>query len=63
MNDMKIKFISKNKDGNYYIGYTIPVQRGMGHQKVEELIIIGMHKDEFPRFCKEHNIIIKGEKE
>ena len=56
---MKLKFISKNKDGNYYVGYTIPVKRGMGHQKVEELILIGMNKEKFGDFCKKHNIIIK----
>lgn len=49
---MKVKFISKNKDGNYYVGYTIPVQRGMGHQKVEELIVIGMNKENLAIFAR-----------
>ena len=40
----QIEFISRNKDGNYYVGYRINVSRGMhgktkGH--VDELIIVG----------------------
>ena len=59
---MNLKFISKNKDGNYYIGYTIPVKRGIkGKTKavVEELIIIGMNKNKFNDFCIKHNIKIR----
>lgn len=59
---MKIEFISKNKDDNYYIGYKIPVKRGIkGKTKetVNELIIIGINKNKFKDFCKTHNILIK----
>lgn len=56
-----IKFISKNKDGNYYIGYSVNAPRGMhgkdkGH--VEELIIVGMNKSKFKDFCKREGIEI-----
>lgn len=60
----KIEFISRNKDGNYYIGFKVPVKRGIrGKTKavVEELIIVGMHKDKFKDFCKNNNIEYKGE--
>ena len=55
----KPEFISKNKDGNYYIGFRVPVKRGIkGKTKavVDELIIIGIHKDKMKDFCKEHGI-------
>lgn len=56
---MKLVFIHQNKDGNYYIGYKIPVQRGIkGKNKsvVEELIIVGMHRSKLKDFLKKHNI-------
>lgn len=61
-----IAFIHTNKDGNYYVGYRVKVQRGIigkNKSKVDELIIVGMHKDDFPAFCKKHHIIIKESKE
>ncbi len=57
-----IAFIQTNEDGNYYVGYRVKVQRGIrgkNKSKVDELIIVGMHKDDFPAFCKKHHIIIK----
>lgn len=56
---MEIQFISKNKDGNYYIGFKQNVARGIrgktrGH--VDELIIVGMNKSKFKEFCKHYNI-------
>lgn len=59
---MKIKFISKNKNGDFYVGYIIPVQRGIKgktRSKVNELIIVGVPKAEMPKFCRDHNIKIK----
>ena len=60
----KIEFVSRNKDGNYYVGFRVPVKRGIrGKTKavVDELIIVGMHKDKFKDFCKKNNIEYKGE--
>lgn len=59
---MQLEFISRNKDGNYYVGYTIPVQRGIKgktRSKVNELIIIGIPKSKFRKFCKETKIYLK----
>lgn len=56
---MKLKFISKNKDGNYYVGFIVPVQRGIKGKtksKVDEVMIIGIHRDYFPKWAKEHGI-------
>ena len=33
-----------NKDGNFYFLFRVQVQRGMGHQKADELLIYGMNK-------------------
>lgn len=41
-----------NADGNLYIFYRHLVQRGMGHQLVEELLIIGMNKSRISDFLK-----------
>lgn len=59
---MELQFISKNKDGNYYIGFKVPVKRGIRGKtkgKVDELVIVGVHRDQFPKWCKEHNIKYK----
>lgn len=55
---MKLEFISKNKDGNYYIGYRVPVKRGIRGKEdtVDELVIIGMPKDRMEAFCQKHGI-------
>lgn len=61
---MQLEFISRNKDGNYYVGYKIVVQRGIKgktRSKANELIIIGVPKSKFKEFCKEHDIILKGD--
>ena len=58
---MKIEFISRNRDGNYYIGFKVPVKRGIRGKtrgKVDELIIVGINQKQFPQWCKEHNIIV-----
>lgn len=54
---MTIEFVSKNKDGNFYIGYKVNVARGIrgkdkGH--VDELIIIGLNKEKFQEFVIQH---------
>lgn len=47
-----------NQDGNIYIFYLHLVQRGMGHQLVKELLIIGMNKSRISDFLKRKNAII-----
>lgn len=59
MSDMNIKWISKNNNGDYYIGYTVSVTRGIRGKtkgKVDELLIIGLPKAELEGFCNKHNI-------
>ena len=63
---MKIKWISKNDNGDFYVGYTVSVQRGIRGKtkgKVDELLIIGIPKNQFKEFCNKHalnyNEIIK----
>ena len=56
---MRIKFITRNKNGDYYVGYTIPVKRGIkGKDKaiVDELLIMGVPKSKWPEFAKIHHI-------
>ena len=60
---MEIVFISQNQDGNYYVGYRVPVQRGIKgktRSKVNELLIMGIPKSKMPDFCKKHNIELGG---
>lgn len=58
-----IVFISKNKDGNYYIGFKTKVKRGIHGKEVHanELIIVGMNKNKFQEFCEKHNIEVDYE--
>ena len=59
---MNIEWISKNKNGDYYVGTSVEVQRGIrgNHKgKTKELLIIGVPKADFPKFCKDHNIAVK----
>lgn len=54
-----IAFISKNKNGDYYFGFKVKVQRGIrGKTKsiVDELIIVGMPKEKATDFCKKEGI-------
>lgn len=63
---MNIEFVSKNKNGDFYIGYRVPVQRGIRGKtrgKVDELIIVGVPKADMPKFCEEHGIRIEEIKE
>lgn len=61
---MEIVFISKNKNGDFYVGYKIQVNRGIrgkSRAHVDELLIVGIPKERFPKFCKQHNIVIRKE--
>lgn len=56
---MELVFISKNQNGDYYVGFKIKVNRGIRGKtksKVDELIIVGIPKDKFPEFCKDYDI-------
>lgn len=56
---MDIKWISKNDDGNYYIGYQVEVSRGIRGKtkgKVDEVIIVGLHKSKLKSFCEAHSL-------
>lgn len=44
-----------NKDGNLYILFKVEVQRGMGHQRANELLIYGMPKSNIKRYCLRKN--------
>ena len=51
----EVVFISKNKDGNYYVGIKVKVQRGIRGKttgKVDELLIIGLNKKYFDNWIK-----------
>ena len=66
MSTNRIQFISKNKNGDYYVGFLVPVQRGIKGKnkgKVDELLIVGVPKNKFPSWCKEHGIEVKEIKE
>lgn len=50
----EIVFVSCNSDGNFYVGYKIKVQRGIrgkSKSKVDELIIVGIPRDKFNKWC------------
>lgn len=47
-----------NKDGNFYFLFIVQVQRGMGHQKADELLIYGMNKKFIDRFLQKENAVI-----
>lgn len=58
-NGLEVVGISRNKDGNYYIGLKVKVQRGIKGKtksKVDELLIIGLNKKYFEKWMKD-NII------
>ena len=62
MNNMNIKWISKNNNGDFYVGYTVKVSRGIRGKtksKVDEVLIIGIPKSEMESFCNKHNINYK----
>ena len=51
----EVVFISKNKDGNYYVGIKVKVQRGIRGKtksKVDELLIVGLNKKYFDNWIK-----------
>ena len=63
MSNMDIKWISKNDNGDYYVGYTVSVTRGIRGKtkgKVDEVLIIGIPRKEMESFCKKHNINYRG---
>jgi len=49
---------SFNKDGNLYIIEEVKVQRGMGHEKANEVLIMGMNKKYIPDFLATNNAVI-----
>ena len=56
---MDIQWISRNENGDFYVCYKTPVQRGIrGKTKaiVDEVLIIGINKYDFKAFCKKHQI-------
>lgn len=56
---MKIKFIEKNKDGNYYVGYEFPAARSINpkaSRKANELVVLGVPAAKWKQFCKDNNI-------
>ena len=64
MNNKNIAFISRNKDGNWYVGYKIKVQRGIKGKtksKVDELLIIGIPNSKFDKWCKHNKLIVTSE--
>ncbi len=66
MNKDDIVFISENKDGNFYIGYKVKVQRGIKgktRSKVDELVIVGMNRERFMNWLEQNNMEIKYENE
>lgn len=51
----EVVFISRNKDGNYYVGIKVKVQRGIRGKtkgKVDELLIVGLNKKYFDKWIK-----------
>lgn len=56
----KYSEVGINKDGNFWIIYKVKVQRGMGHQKANELLIHGVHRKNIERFCERNNCQIVG---
>lgn len=56
---MTLKWISKNENGDFYVCHSIMVQRGIkgkSKSKVEEVIIVGVPKNDFKDFCNKHNL-------
>lgn len=47
-----------NKDGNLYVLVKIKVQRGMGNQLADELLITGMNKKYIQTFLQRNNAVI-----
>lgn len=54
---------SFNKDGNIYIINKVKVQRGMGHQKANEVLIIGIPHTQLQLWCIKTNccIVVRNE--
>lgn len=52
-----------NKDGNLYIIEKVEVQRGMGHQKANEVLILGMNRKQILPFLKRNNAVIVSRSE
>lgn len=55
----ELVFVSENKDGNFYFGYRVNVQRGIKgktRSKVDELIIVGMPREKALEKIKKEGI-------
>ena len=61
---MIIRQISQNKNGDYYVIYELTANRSIcpsANRKANEILIIGIPKDRFKDFCKQHNICVNME--
>ena len=58
---MRIKFISANSNGDFYVGHICKVTRGIsgGNKEkkiVEEVLIVGIPKARMHEWCLKHNV-------
>ena len=56
---MKIKFISRNEDGNYYVGYEFQAKRSINpttYKKAKELVVLGIPAKKWKQFCEDNGI-------
>ncbi|MCK9236403.1 MAG: hypothetical protein M0R77_21265 [Gammaproteobacteria bacterium] len=58
LNENKYSSCSFNKDGNLYFVERLKVQRGMGNQLADEILIVGMNKKQVLAFLKRNNAVI-----
>ena len=61
---MKIIQISQNENGDWYVMYQIPVQRGIKGKtksKVNEVLIVGIPGSKFDSWCKKNNLVVRKE--
>ena len=60
---MKIKWISANTNGDFYIGHIVRVTRGIhskeGPRQVDEVMIVGIPKAKMQDFCVKHGIVVE----
>lgn len=60
---MDIKFIAENENGDFYVCYEIEVKRGIhakGKSTAKEVLLLGIPKADFPQWCKNNNIQVRG---
>ena len=56
---MDIQWISMNANGDFYVGYKVKVQRGIRGKtksKVDEVLIVGVPKNDFKDFCLKNDL-------